>query len=390
MHVATKSRILWLSEDGPPENVRSALEPDWELAPADASSPLSGQLDGAALVAIRPDGRADDPRWLDSVLDELRRTDAVGVFLLPPASRVAWGMLTGRGGNHLCVSDEAPREELAASLHAAAALQPAIRELQTELAASRAIASGGEDIDEELRLAARLQRDFLPHHLPEVGRVRFDVLFRPAGWVSGDIYDVTRLDETHVGFYVADAIGHGMPAALLTMFIKKALQMKRIAGHTYELVPPTDALAGLNADICEQDLSSCQFCTAVYCTVSVPDLTVQYARAGHPEPIILRAAGGTDVLTEGGCLLGVFPDEAFPGGRVQLRRGDRMLLYSDGLEEVLGRGEDGHVARAIDILPDYRGVNRQAMLSDISERIDRARRDHGPCDDISIVVLDVE
>src|SRR5580698_3113148 len=68
-------------------------------------------------------------------------------------------------------------------------------------------------LDEELRLAARLQQDFLPKTLPRLGPVRFQTLYRPAGYVSGDLYDVFRLDEKHVGFYVADAVGHGVPAA---------------------------------------------------------------------------------------------------------------------------------------------------------------------------------
>ncbi len=75
-------------------------------------------------------------------------------------------------------------------------------------------------LDEELRLAARLQQDFLPRELPQLGPVHFHTLFRPAGYVSGDLYDVVRLDQRRVGFYLADAVGHGMPAALLTMFIK--------------------------------------------------------------------------------------------------------------------------------------------------------------------------
>ena len=51
--------------------------------------------------------------------------------------------------------------------------------------------------------------------------MQFHTLFRPASHVSGDLYDVMRLDEDHIGFYMADAVGHGMPAALLTMFIKR-------------------------------------------------------------------------------------------------------------------------------------------------------------------------
>src|SRR5215213_10977953 len=110
-------------------------------------------------------------------------------------------------------------------------------------------------IDEELRLAARLQQDFLPKELPEVGNVRFHTLYRPAGYVSGDLYDVMRLDERRVGFYLADAVGHGVPAALLTMFVKQALQTRELIdrGPGYRLLDPSEALRRLNARLIDQD-----------------------------------------------------------------------------------------------------------------------------------------
>ena len=162
--------------------------------------------------------------------------------------------------------------------------------LETE-AALREAEAIQQHFGEQIQLAARLQQGFLPRRLPEVGLARFGVLFRPAGWLSGDFYDITRLDETHVGFYVVDAVGHGLPAALLTMFIKRALKTKRIAGSTYQIVPPHVALAELNVDICDQDLASCSFCTAVYCMLDVANHTLTYARAGHPAPVLLRADG---------------------------------------------------------------------------------------------------
>src|SRR5256885_4306186 len=110
-------------------------------------------------------------------------------------------------------------------------------------------------VDEEMRLAARLQQDFLPKTLPQLGKVRFHSLYRPAGYVSGDLYDVMRLDESHVGFYMADAVGHGMPAALLTMFIKNALITKQITPEGYRLLAPGETMAGLNDSIISQNLS---------------------------------------------------------------------------------------------------------------------------------------
>src|ERR1700729_2181201 len=104
-------------------------------------------------------------------------------------------------------------------------------------------------LDEEMRLAARLQQDFLPKSLPQLGGVRFHTLYRPAGYVSGDLYDVMRLDECHVGFYIADAVGHGMPAALLTMFIKNALVTKQIDPSGYRLLTPGETMAKLNESL---------------------------------------------------------------------------------------------------------------------------------------------
>src|SRR5262249_7086881 len=81
-------------------------------------------------------------------------------------------------------------------------------------------------INGELELARRIQRSFLPQALPATPPLRFAVHYRPCEHVGGDFYDVFRLDEDHVGFYVADAMGHGMPASLLTIFIKKGVRAK--------------------------------------------------------------------------------------------------------------------------------------------------------------------
>ena len=84
------------------------------------------------------------------------------------------------------------------------------------------------------------------------GDVTFDVLFRPAGYVSGDLYDVQRLDEDHVGFYVADAVGHGVPAAMMTVLIKHGMPMEQVSGNGYRSRPPEEALRPRNIQTSRQ------------------------------------------------------------------------------------------------------------------------------------------
>ena len=70
------------------------------------------------------------------------------------------------------------------------------------------------NMTEQLRMAGLVQRDFLPGQLPDSDRLRWAAAFLPAEWVSGDFYDIVRIDEQHIGFYIADVVGHGVPAAL--------------------------------------------------------------------------------------------------------------------------------------------------------------------------------
>jgi hypothetical protein len=390
--VPTKTKLLWLGEQPIPPNVTRAAGQRWDLRPCRRGEPLGRQLEHAAVVVAYPNGQSDDPHRLAQLLDAVDHSLAVALVLLPPGAKTAWGVLGRRQGKFLCVRQDATSEEIAAKLDAAEALQPAISNLQRELADARK--SDGpnmpqlDQIDEEMRLAARIQRDFLPRRLPEVGPVRFAVLYRPLGWVSGDIYDVARLDETHLGFYVADAVGHGMPAALLTMFIKHALQSKRIAGNTYEILPPHESLAALNAAICQQNLSSCQFCTAVYCVLNLADLALSYARAGHPEGILIHADGTLASLPVPGSLLGVFPEEEYHSVTVPLSPGDRLVLYTDGMEDALAQGT-GEGDRFRHLLTSIGRLPREQLLLQITALIDDRSSRRSAEDDITVLVADV-
>jgi phosphoserine phosphatase RsbU/P len=243
-------------------------------------------------------------------------------------------------------------------------------------------------LDEELRLAARLQQDFLPKELPEVGPVRFHTLFRPAGYVSGDLYDVMRLDETRVGFYMADAVGHGVPAALLTMFIKQALVTKEIVPGGYRLVPPGESMARLNQTLVDQNLAHATFATALYGMIDVKTLQVTVARAGHPAPMILRSGGIIEPMQPEGGLLGVFPGETYDTASATLNPGDRLLIYTDGIELAFG-GEAIDTARWAAELRERASLTSEQLLLDLCQHLDGQTGSLAPKDDVTAVLVDV-
>ncbi len=385
---ATLMRALWTGSLPIPENIRVGLEQGgWDLVPCDPDGDFARQLEGVSLVVLGPDGVIKDAHAREGLFSALDDLPAVSLSIAQPGSD-AVDLPAGA----LQTSPDVSPGELTDQLSAVHTMVPTIDRLRGELCMLRRSRAGVdkrlEILDEEMRLAARLQRDFLPRRMPDIGGVQFGVMFRPAGWVSGDIYDVARLDETHVGFYVVDAVGHGMPAALLTMFIKKSLQTKHIVGHSYEIVPPNESLAELNDDICSQNLSSCQFCTAIYCVLDTATMELSYARAGHPEAVLLRADGSVETLAAEGALLGIFPEAEFECSRVQLREGDRVVLYTDGVEDAIVQPEaagDEFVNRVATLL----GTPQDEMLLQVTSWIDGNIENTHEDDDITMMLVDV-
>jgi sigma-B regulation protein RsbU (phosphoserine phosphatase) len=241
-----------------------------------------------------------------------------------------------------------------------------------------------------MRLAARLQQDFLPKALPQIGTVHFHTLFRPAGYVSGDLYDVMRLDEDHVGFYMADAVGHGMPAALLTMFIKNALVTKEITPTGYRLLPPGQTMGRLNDALVSQNLSYATFATAIYGVINTKTLQLSFSRGGHPSPILLRAEDTMQNLAGGdGSLLGIFAGEPFADTTVQLQQGDRLFVFTDGIEVAFADEDLKDTQRWREELYNRRHLTTEQLLSEFADHIDKESGSIQPKDDLTIIAVEV-
>jgi sigma-B regulation protein RsbU (phosphoserine phosphatase) len=291
--------------------------------------------------------------------------------------------------------DEIPGEVVPSPRDQVLAMQNEIETLQQEVALLRRrdemVHFYLHRMDEELRLAARLQQDFLPKEMPKVGSARFQALFRPAGYVSGDLYDVFRLDETHVGFYLADAIGHGVPAALLSMFLRTSLHSKEIFANGYHILSPGEALAGLNSALLTQNFSQTTFATAIYGVMDVKNCQVSLSSAGHPMPLLIPADGTSvrEIACGGGALLGVFPDEVYPTITFHLEPRQRLILHSDGIESVFDdEMELGDCQPWQSELTRLRDMETADLLESFSKRLDRQSGSLEPKDDLTVIVLE--
>lgn len=292
-------------------------------------------------------------------------------------------------------ADAAP-ENIVSRLSTVARYHRQLRRIESELDSMRRLGKRLNEhftqIDQEMRLASRLQRDFLPRLHEPIQGIIFRALFRPASWVSGDIYDVVRVDEHHIACYVADAVGHGMAAGLLTIFIKQAVIPKRIENGRYDVLEPGQTLALLNDALAAQSLPNAQFVTACYVLLDTRTLRLRYARAGHPYPLLLGADGQMTELKATGGLLGVFPGEAFVTEEVQLHPGDKVLLYTDGFEMAFqpdGRGTHMDTRAYMRRFEEYRRLPLSRMIQEIEGLLNADVGSLSPRDDATLVGFEI-
>lgn len=286
-------------------------------------------------------------------------------------------------------------DEVVGHISVLAHVAPQVRRLETELDQLRRLGQHVqryfEEIDKEMRLAGRLQREFLPHDLPHAPNLRFAALYRPAGWVSGDIYDVFTIDERRRGVFVGDAMGHGTAAALMAMFLRTSLTPVEQLNGKARVLDPAEALGALHESLAKQNLRKAQFVTAAYATIDSRTLELRVARGGHPYPILARADGALEELRCDGGLLGVadLPPE-FHGLSARLEPGDKMIIYTDGLEDLFVAERDRQTGAATfaDPLRQWQGLCADEIIDRMHAFLDARDGSLNPDDDATVVIAE--
>jgi len=185
----------------------------------------------------------------------------------------------------------------------------------------------------DLERARRVQQHLLPQSLPQPENLRFDVRYYPHDLVGGDFYDVRALDGDRYIVFVADVGGHGLSAALYTMYLK-SLVNKLIADDNDVAGFMTALNRELNGLIGDES-----FATGLCAVVDTSSYEVTYSIAGHPPPLHLHAADNkVSSLGTHGLPLGVIADENYDADRIRLDAGDLLLGFTDGITEVVDRG----------------------------------------------------
>src|ERR671917_245435 len=183
-----------------------------------------------------------------------------------------------------------------------------------------------ERIEQELRVARRIQQELLPEATPALEGWRIATYYGPAREVGGDFYDFLDLEDGRLGLVVGDATGHGMPAALVMATTRGMLR-----AVVRSLESPSEVLARVNEALVAE-IPPSTFVTCFYGVLDPENGRFRYANAGHNLPC-RRHDGQADELRARGMPLGLMPGMSYEEREVVLEKGEGALFYSDGLVE---------------------------------------------------------
>jgi sigma-B regulation protein RsbU (phosphoserine phosphatase) len=253
------------------------------------------------------------------------------------ASVIAWAGFPVRGPDGhvvgaLCVADHTPRRWSTGEVEL---LETLAHIASGEVALQNALARGAE----RAALAQTLQESLLPPRLPSIPGLEVAARYVAGGAgaeVLGDFYDVFPSVRGSWGMVVGDVCGKGVPAAKST-----ALARYTLRAEAHRETQPRLILAALNQALLEWLTDDPRFLTAIYATVrpTLAGASVQVSSAGHPLALVHRADGRVQTLGRPGTLLGILPDPELRDSRGQLRSGDSLVLFTDGVTEARSRSD---------------------------------------------------
>lgn len=259
-----------------------------------------------------------------------------------PDGSVTWASTTKgclRDGQGRVIGTFGISRDITEHKHAEQALAERTRQLQQK----------NLQMEEELKMAHELQRAMLPQRFPGLSNggppkenaLEFFSFYFPTGAVSGDFFDVVELSDTKVGVFICDVMGHDVRAALVTAMMRALVQDLSVASGD-----PGHLLAQVNRGLVGvfKQTGTTIYATGFYLIADVANGDLWYASAAHPDALHLRRNGGVEPLcpdagVKRGPALGLFEDARFPSCHRRLSPGDLIALYTDGLIEAEGPGE---------------------------------------------------
>ena len=236
-------------------------------------------------------------------------------------------------------------------------------------------------IARDLQMAQSIQsRIMMP--VSEIIGLRFIIRYQPMLDVGGDIYDISQVEDGIVRIFLADALGHGIQAALITMLIKSEYELlKRECGK------PSEITGRLNEVFFDWYDYLQSYFSCIIIDVNTRDRVFNYSSAGFPDQVFIDG-GRVSLLESCGPIIGMKKDAEYGQGEVSCGKGSFLCLFTDGLvEQNNGRGEMFGYPRLLEILRVSRRI--EPALECITASLKEFSEGREPIDDLTLIGIEL-
>jgi sigma-B regulation protein RsbU (phosphoserine phosphatase) len=248
-------------------------------------------------------------------------------------------------------------------------------------------ASEKKRLDHDLQIARDIQRILLPSQPPPIDGFDIAGINIPARQVSGDYFDYIRVDDDRLGVVIADVSGKGVPASLIMAICRSVLRAEARLGQS-----PAEVLRKVNRQL-YPDIKEDMFISMAYVILDHKNNHVTLSRGGHDAPLLYRAATGeVEILKPPGMALGIDSGDVFDritgDLSVPLERDDRLVLYTDGVTEMLdANGDEFGPERMVRSVRASASEGAQGVIARLTDDVRNFAGGHPQNDDITLIVV---
>jgi serine phosphatase RsbU (regulator of sigma subunit) len=241
-----------------------------------------------------------------------------------------------------------------------------------------------EIITDELETAREIQLAIIPRSYPDVAGYRFHAEYLPAARVSGDYYDFFTIDKDHLGILIADASGHGIPAAFVVSMAKMSFTEHAAGQHS-----PATMLDRANGELVRA-ITTSHYLTAFYGVLHLPTGRLTFTRASHPYPLWLRhGRKKPEQLDTEGFFVAMMEEPGYKENSVVLKRGDRVVMFTDGLFEAANpEGKRFERDKVDEYLVESCGLAIEEQGAGLVARVKEFARDVAFEDDVTLLIVE--
>jgi sigma-B regulation protein RsbU (phosphoserine phosphatase) len=235
-------------------------------------------------------------------------------------------------------------------------------------------------MSKDLGFAKRIQEKILPNK-EILDNIAIDYIYKPSEMLSGDMFDVFNVDEENIGIYISDVSGHGVAAAMMTMFIRQTMRSIKD-----DFLSPADALSELHRRFTALNLDVDKYLTIFYGIFNKNTYEFRYSNAGHHcIPIKYNNYEIDKLEIKGFPIFSLFNEINYKEKSVHLNKGDKVLFYTDGITESKDRyGNEFGIESVLDMINDH----KKDVLKEIDDKIISHNWGEQQ-DDLAVVLMEV-